>query len=139
MNKNIIYQINRYFKDKNEVIAVYLFGSYAKDKEQVKSDIDLAILLDADEMSRHKDLKNRYYINLAGILRKDLHILIMNNIGEDILAQILKYGRCIVKNNPEILSQFTMVKHAMIADYSYYKDIMIKGFLKKYSGENDDR
>ena len=46
MTSGIIKKINQYFKERNEVMAVYLFGSYARGKERRDSDIDLAVLVD---------------------------------------------------------------------------------------------
>ena len=45
MNKKLSKIISDYFKNKDEVIAVYLFGSYAYGKNQPFSDIDIGILL----------------------------------------------------------------------------------------------
>ena len=42
-------KIKAYFKSKKEVIAVYLFGSYAAGREHHLSDIDIGILLDRSD------------------------------------------------------------------------------------------
>jgi len=39
-------KIKNYFKNKKEVIAVYLFGSYAEGREHDLSDIDIGRILD---------------------------------------------------------------------------------------------
>jgi len=44
MNKKLSKIISDYFKNKDEVIAVYLFGSYACGKNQPFSDIDIGML-----------------------------------------------------------------------------------------------
>jgi len=131
MESKLIEKISLYFIDRSEVIAVYIFGSYAKGQQQTGSDIDLAILIDQDNISHQNELIKQYTIELSRILRKDLHLIIMNSAGEDILAQIYKYGQCILNQNPDLLARFKMITFAMIADFAYYKNIMKKGFTRK--------
>jgi predicted nucleotidyltransferase len=45
MNKNVITTLKSYFKQKPEVVAVYLFGSHAKGDEHRTSNIDIGILI----------------------------------------------------------------------------------------------
>lgn len=134
MKSEIIKTIKRYFKDNNQVIAVYLFGSYAKGKEGKGSDLDIAILLNYGTDQHLNDLKRKYSIGLARILRKDIHILVMNSAGEEIMAQVFRYGQCILNRKPEELSNFLMVRYAMIAEFAYHKKMMRKGFTHRIIG-----
>lgn len=136
---HIAFQVRSYFEDKPEIVAVYIFGSHAKGTERKDSDVDLAVLIDNELLCKQFELKNRYTGELSRILRKDLHILIMNNLGELILGQIFKYSQCIVNRNPEILSRFKMIKIAMIAEFEYYRKIAEEGFLRKFAGGSGDR
>jgi len=61
-------------------MAVYLFGSYAKGRQEMDSDIDLAILLNRDDRPRRNELRKQYIVDLGRILRKDMHIVIINSI-----------------------------------------------------------
>lgn len=136
MKSDIIKKIASFFKDRPEVIAVYLFGSYARGKEQRDSDLDLAVLLDHEEVRRQDDLMREYTVGLARVLRKDLHIVIMNNAGEGLTAQILKNGQCILNLKPELLSRFKMVSYAMIAEFADHRNRMKKGFVRRLFGES---
>lgn len=40
----VVEKISRYFAQKEDVVAVYLFGSTVKNKERTESDLDLAVL-----------------------------------------------------------------------------------------------
>ncbi len=42
--KNIVEILKKYFEEKKEVKAVYLYGSSACGKNTIKSDIDIALL-----------------------------------------------------------------------------------------------
>jgi len=136
MKSDITEKIGSFFEKYPEVVAVYLFGSYARGREQRDSDLDLAILLDQTALPRLNKLKRQFTIDLARILRKDLHLVIMNSAGEALIAQIFKYGRCILNQRPELLSRFKMSSYAMIAEFAYYRDQMKKGFINRLLGES---
>lgn len=44
VNKSILKMITEYFRSREDIIAVYLFGSTVKNKERKQSDLDLAAL-----------------------------------------------------------------------------------------------
>ncbi len=89
-------KIRDYFKNKREVIAVYLFGSYAAGKEQLFSDIDIGILLERHQIDTGKEIITKYLVELARILRKDIHPVILNLASEELLKQIFQKGKCIL-------------------------------------------
>lgn len=134
--QNIIVE---YFERRDEVLAVYLFGSYAKGRSSRESDIDLGILLKHNFISNGDVLYRTYLTGLTKLIRMDIHILFMNNAGEGILSQIFKYGKCIINKSSSDLIRFKMTSYSMIADFSYQKNIMEKGFFEKYSEGRDDR
>ena len=136
MKPEIIRKIAVFFQDRPEVNAVYVFGSYARGREQKGSDLDLAILLDYGVVRRLNELKKEYVVHLSRILRKDLHLVILNNAGEEVVAQVFKYGQCIFNREPEILSRFKMVSYAMIAEFAYHRNLMKKGFIHGLFGES---
>jgi len=124
-------EIAKYFKTKKKVIAVYLFGSYAQDKERHFSDIDIGILLDR----RHKDSAGEkrieYMLELSRILRKDIHLVILNSASEELLRQIFVKGKCILVNNSRELARYKTVMFAKIADFAYYRKQMQSGLIRK--------
>jgi len=119
MKSELIEKISLYFDRRSEVMAVYLFGSYAKGRQEMDSDIDLAIFLNRDDRPRRNELRKQYIVDLGRILRKDMHIVIISSIDEGILAQIFKYGQCIMNHDPHLLAHFKMIAYAMIADFGY--------------------
>ncbi len=136
MQNEITDKVKSYFNKQSETSAVYLFGSYAKGKNRKYSDIDLGILLKHESVCNEDELHKLYLIDLAALLRKDIHLVFMNNAGESILLQIFKYGKCIVNNDPYMLTRFKMIRHSMIADFAYYKNMMQKSFIKNMHGGN---
>jgi len=127
----MVNKIAEYFATKQEVVAVYLFGSYAQGREKGQSDIDLGILLDLDILSRQNDLRTLFLADLGRMLRKDLHIVIMNCAGEGILAQIFKHGKCIFQRNSRTLASFRTASYSLIAEFGYSRAIMEKSFVSR--------
>ena len=133
----MVNKITEYFCAKPEVVAVYLFGSYAQGRQKEQSDIDLGILLDRDVLPGENDLRATYLIDLARILRKDFHIVIMNSAGEGILAQIFKHGKCIFQRNPQTIASFRTATYSMIAEFGYSRAIMEKSFISRMFGRTE--
>src|SRR3989338_5720845 len=78
-------KIKNYFKNKKEVIAVYLFGSYAEGRERDLSDIDIGIILDRRDSAFFQEKRDVYMVELGRILRKDIDSVILNSASEALL------------------------------------------------------
>lgn len=128
-------KIADYFKDKAEVLCVYLFGSHARGKTRRESDLDIAVLLRtdvADSVSRERE---NYLVELSRIVRKDVHLVTMNTAGEELLKQIYSKGKCLLINNARETAEFRMTHFARIADFGRYRNLMQMGFVKRLMEE----
>jgi predicted nucleotidyltransferase len=130
MKDKLINQLEAYFEDKSEVIAVYLFGSQATDKTGRSSDVDIGILFDTSDVAGEIDKRNQYMVDLANILRKEIHPVVLNSAGEELMRQIFLKGKCILVRDPKKLSLFKMTMLARIADFGYYRDQMQSGLIR---------
>jgi len=137
MDQHLEQKIIEYFQDQSEVVAVYLFGSYAKGKERSASDLDLAVLMERDALQTEFSLRKRYVQELGRILRKDIHLVIMNRAGEMLLAQIFKSGKLLLQRHSG-LYRFKAYSYVMIADFMIYRKSAEKGFLQKMKGDISD-
>jgi len=127
----MINQIKTYFLHKDGVVAVYLFGSYAKGKQRDKSDVDIGILFESADLNSYKEKRNLYMVELARLLRKDIHPVILNLASEELFRQIFLTGKKIFVRDEKKLSRYQMIMTSRIADFGYYKNQMQKGFLNK--------
>jgi uncharacterized protein len=123
--------ISDYFSNKDEVVAVYLFGSYASGKNRTFSDIDIGILLNRADPESVNQQKMGYLTELSRIIRKDVHPVILNFASEVLMKQIFSKGRCILINDSKKLAKYKMTMYAKIADYAYYLNKMQKGFIRR--------
>jgi predicted nucleotidyltransferase len=128
---NIEKTITNYFKDQKEIIAVYLFGSYAVNQQRVMSDIDIGLIVENDVVETIKKRQSSYLADLSRILRKDIHLVILNISSEELLAQVFKKGKCLLINKPKELSVYKMRMFSKIADFNHYKRMMQVGFVNK--------
>lgn len=121
----------KYFADRAEVIAVYLFGSYAKGKQRDMSDIDIGILLDEHDPEMFRRRRTDYVSGLGRSTRKDVDVVILNSAGEELLKQVLLKGRCILVRDVKKLARAKIVMMSRIAEFGYYKSRMQSGLIKR--------
>lgn len=103
--------ISDFAKQHKNIIAVYLFGSTATEKQKEESDIDLA-LMTAEPVSGY--LRIEWETELSLKTNKDIDLVIFNQAGVLLRHQILKYGTCIYESYPN-----ARIKQGMIARAEY--------------------
>ena len=130
MKNNLIEKLTTYFNTKSEIIAVYLFGSYAKGKEHHSSDIDIGLLFDARDPVLLKKEVDTVMLDLSRILRKDIHPVILNLAGEELLRQVFLKGKCIFVRDSKKLAHYKMIAFSRIVDFAYYKNQMQTGLIR---------
>ncbi len=131
-------KIAEYFSDKSEITGVYLFGSHAVGKQRSMSDVDVGIVVDEDRVDSD-DLaktKERYLLDLSRLLRKDIHLVVLNRAGETLLSQVLKKGVCVLTNNKTKLAMFKAGAFLKIADFSYYKKLLQAAYVRNVMEKN---
>ncbi len=127
-----------YCAGRTEIVACYLYGSYARGDARPDSDIDLAFLLDTSApRSSYSDIRIDYYTSLAFLLRKELHILVMNEAGEVVLGEILLEGVKAFVRDEETLETFIARKIPLIAEFTYYSELFRRKLVERY-GEVDN-
>jgi len=128
-------EIADYFTNKAEVAAVYLFGSQARRRAVPYSDVDIAILIHRESIESAHLKRIEYLTELGKLLKKDIHAVIMNTAGEELLRQIFSTGICILVNDQKILSRFKTTAFVRIAAFSIYQKQIHKGFIRSLKKE----
>ena len=127
-------QIKSFFENEKDIVAVYLFGSYASGKVRPCSDIDLAILFDSRNRVAINRRLDKYLIDLSRILRKDTHLTAMDFSSEGLLEQVFKKGKCIIVHDIKKMAYFKMTVYSKIADFHYHRRKMQSGIIRKVMG-----
>ena len=123
-------RIKDYFSNRDNIAAVYLFGSHAVGKERSGSDVDIAVLFQNRDPEPIRDSIDTYMVDLSRLLKKDIHAVVLNHAGEALLVQIFKKGKCIVVNDQRKLALFKVEAFAKIFDFKYYLSLMQSGLVK---------
>lgn len=125
--------IAEYCGKRPEIVACYLFGSYAKGKERQGSDLDVAFLLATSvPQKEYFDLRLTYCSGLGSVLRLDIHPLIMNDGGEVVLDQVFRKGIAVFGGDTLECVRFRMTRAAMIVDFTPQRERMEEAIFRKY-------
>ena len=130
MDNEIPAKLESYFRSENHVVAIYLFGSAAEGKARPSSDIDIGVLFDRANADIKDRLFKRYLTELPQLLRKDVHLVVLNRAGEELMRQVYAKGKLLVVNKPKKLAEFNMIMVSRIVDFSYHRKAIQKGLTK---------
>ena len=122
-------QIKEYFATKNEVIAVYLFGSRAEGVARPDSDLDIAVLIKeqaedhfAYRMGLAEDLEK-----LAGI---HTEVVVLQEVPLLLQFQVLKHGKLLFERDPSQRAAYQMRLMSRYYDYKRFFDFHSRSLRK---------
>ena len=115
-----------YFDTKPEALCVYLFGSAAKGKENIYSDIDVAVLYDNSvSTSEYADKQIAVSVELSRLLNRDVDAIILNQASPYLKFQIFRDGSRVYENPKR--SDRAFEAHSII---EYFDFLPIKNLLE---------
>lgn len=127
MEKTIIESVLNFYPS---VSAVYLFGSYASEEYDNKSDIDIAILLTPGEkIKKSFELQFR----LETLLNLNIDIILLREVNTVLQKEIIISGRRIFCSDEYIADEFEMLVISKYQKLNEERREIIKDALK--SGE----
>ena len=87
-----IEKIKEILSNRKEIIFAYLFGSFAENKENPLSDIDLAIYIDQNKKPQSGvfGYRSELIVELQAAVNRDIDLVILNNITAAFAHDILK-------------------------------------------------
>lgn len=119
-------KVSQYCNNTPGVIAAYIFGSFAEEKANRFSDIDIAVLLGNElKESSYTDLRLNLMADLASALEKETDVVILNQAPPFLKYQIFKYGKIIFERDIRKSRSF---KAKSILEYFAFKPI--KDFIE---------
>ena len=98
------------------ILFAYLFGSYSKNEQTQKSDIDIAIYLDTYSL----DTELQITYELSKLLKKNVDITILNKVKNTFLLESIFKDGIVLKDN-ELRTDFELIKQHDILDYKAFK------------------
>lgn len=85
--------------------AVYLFGSEASGMSNKKSDVDVGILFEKDQLPSGDDLLDMED-NLTSHLKREVDFVVLNDASPIIRMQVLRKGKKILEHNRKDANSF---------------------------------
>lgn len=122
--------LQEYCRSRKEIIAAYLFGSFAADKATSFSDVDIALLIPPVENrmeSFHARLQ--YQTELSDLIKNNVDIVLLIEAGEMLSYQILKFGRLVFERDRDAHRVFVAKRVIQCLDFQYYERIMQQGMV----------
>jgi len=123
-----------YFKGRDEVSALYIFGSAAYSKETTESDIDIAVLINDHKKGRrtYDSLKKTYYAASPKLSIRPVDIVILNSASLFLKHRIIKTGKVLFDRNRRVRVRFTANAIIEYLDYKPIEDICLKAVAGRF-------
>lgn len=122
-----IEKVRGFCQKREEIIALYIFGSYGTYEQPPLSDIDLAILYRSiPKIEEELDFE----VKISEIFeRDDIDIVILNKAPIDIQIEVLSKGEIIYCSDELLLTEFKERVFYQYGDYEpilreFYKDVL---------------
>lgn len=128
-----IERILRYFSERPEVTALYVFGSFDTSFERADSDIDIAILVSKESKKELEVLKSEYYNASPGFSMRTADIVVLNAAPTYLKHRILKTGRILIDKNPSLRKEFTAIVLQEYFDYKPIEDLCFRKLKSRFS------
>lgn len=124
--------LNALFRKEDNILVAYLFGSFARGIEAVKSDIDIAILLKKTP-ERLLDYYLQVVDGLSKVLNSDVDLVILNTAPPLLKHQIVKHGKLVHCKDEEARIRFEARTQDEYMDFSRalarYDECLMKEIL----------
>ena len=103
MTEDISGALTDYFRNKEDILLAFVFGSAASGRLTKESDVDIAILFSSTpEFSEILNIKDE----ISGIINKEVDIVVLNGSSPVIRMQVLKNGKLIKRKDDVIYNNF---------------------------------
>ena len=122
MKMEIINKLLEKVKNHPKVVAVYLFGSYAKNEEKPISDIDIAIIL--------KNFNKNDEAEIGSLYGKDIDVVLFHKLPLHIKFEVFKYGKEILVKDEDYLFELKLKVLREYLENSRYYELIKKEILK---------
>ena len=117
---------------KHQVSFAYLFGSVAKKIANKMSDVDIAVYF-SDELPIDQYLEKRLDLitELSTIFNRKVDVLVLNQRSDELVLEVLKYGRIIFEYHAETRIRFRYQFTRQYLDFLAYRDYYFSKVIER--------
>ena len=123
-----------------KIIAIYLFGSYAKGTERGKSDIDLAFVFNdkfyKEDPFRALQKAELFSMEISKQLQKTVDVIILNSTSLIFAYHVLRKGACLYESNTVDRILYEVAIHNKYQDFMPFIKELRDSKRKKLLGRN---
>lgn len=139
MNKEeLIEKIKEVLQDIEDIEFAFLFGSYARNEEDVLSDIDIAIY-QKKKKSKYNYIMQEFEIEsklLETIPNKQFDVRSLNIAPIIVIGEIINNGKLIFARNKSFLNDYVEINRLKFMDYMIiYKPMLEERYQMLLNGE----
>jgi len=109
-------RLTEYFRERDDICAVYLFGSRAAGTERADSDVDVGLLYFQAPPSTLTGMPFDDEANLAEALGLPVQIIVMNSAPVDLVHRILRSQRLLLDKEPSFRVRFEVKSRNLYFD-----------------------
>ena len=123
-----------YFRAREEVTALYLFGSAAKGTQSEESDLDIAVLVNEKKL-RVKSLdiiRRDYYAASPRLSLRNVDIVILNTAPPYLKHRIIKTGTLLFDKNRKLRVRFVTNAILEYLDFKPIEDIFTGAVASRF-------
>ena len=124
-----------YFKGREEVSSLYIFGSAAIGKETAESDVDIAVLISDRKKggkTTYESLRKAYYAASPKFALRPVDIVILNTAPPFLKHRIIKTGKILFDRNRRMRVRFTANAIIEYLDYKPIEDLFTKAVADRF-------
>ncbi len=127
--------LNEIIKDVPSIVAVYLFGSYAKGKEKAQSDMDLAFLLD-EKAYKSDSFEATGPAHMAAMrigirFKRETDVVILNSSSVELAYKAVTSGRCVYEAEQDRRLEYEATIRSMYYDFRPFLMELRSSFLER--------
>lgn len=135
MQKDLIKSLTEYFNNDDNILFVYLFGSYACETQKDTSDIDIAVFLNDNDYYVYKVKKK---VELENIFKKEVDIIILNDAPPLLKHQVFEHGKLLKCDDRDFLKEYKIKSLYEYFDYTHVSNIIFESNKKRIIEEVQD-
>lgn len=121
--QNMIKELKRFLQQEEGILFCYLFGSQATGTSISKSDIDIGLFFDKDQVDDFFEKRLELIGEISKILKKDADIVVLNTASSFLRYVVLKEGKIIFERSQDKRVDFEL---KALNDYFDFKPVLEK-------------
>ena len=134
--ENLVEVLEDFFSEEERVLFCYLFGSFACQNFNSKSDVDIAVFLDEEKNKDFFKTRLELIADLSKLLKREADVIILNTTNSVLFKYaILREGKLIFAKDIEKMVDFEMKVLRDYYDFLPFSKAYNKAYIERCLNE----